>query len=181
MIYGERIRLRAIERQDLPRFVEWLNDPEVRQGLLLHLPMSQAQEENWFEDMLKRPPAEHPMVIEVNEENEWMMIGNCGLHNIDWRCRSAEVGIFIGEKRLWNKGYGTEAMSLLLKHGFETLNLNRIALDVYENNPRAVRAYEKAGFVHEGRKRKAMFKEGKYLDILVMSVLREDWFEKNLP
>jgi RimJ/RimL family protein N-acetyltransferase len=175
MIYGENIRLRAIDRQDLPRFVEWLNDPEVRRGLLLHLPMSRAEEENWFEDMLKRPAVEHPLVIEIQEGTEWIMIGNCGIHNVDWRCRSAEVGIFIGEKRLWNRGYGTNAMRLLLKHGFETLNLNRIALEVYENNPRAVRSYEKSGFVHEGRKRKAMFIEGKYHDILIMSVLREEW------
>lgn len=175
MIYGEGIRLRATERQDLPRFVEWLNDPEVRRGLLLHLPMSLAEEEDWFENMLKRPSAEHPLVIEILEGTEWVMIGNCGIHNIDWRCRSAEVGIFIGEKRLWNQGYGAKAMRLLLQHGFETLNLNRIALDVYENNPKALRSYEKVGFVHEGRKRQAMFKEGIFFDILTMSVLREEW------
>jgi diamine N-acetyltransferase len=118
MIYGDNIRLRAIERQDLPRFVEWLNDPEVIQGLLFYLPMSLAEEEGWFENMLKRPPVEHPLVIEIHEGNEWVMIGNCGVHNIDWRCRSAEVGIVIGEKRLWGHGYGTQAMQLLLNHCF---------------------------------------------------------------
>jgi len=179
MIYGEHMRLRAIERSDLPRFVEWLNDPDVRQGLLLHLPMSQAQEENWFENMFKRPAVEHPLVIEVHEGGDWVMIGNCGIHNIDWRCRSAEVGIFIGEKHLWNQGYGTKAMRLLLKHSFETLNLNRIALEVYETNPRAIHSYEKVGFVHEGRKRQAMYKEGKHFDILIMSVLREEWQAAN--
>jgi RimJ/RimL family protein N-acetyltransferase len=85
------------------------------------------------------------------------------------------VGIFIGEKSLWNQGYGTEVMKLLLKHGFHTLNLNRIALEVYENNPRAVRSYEKAGFVHEGCKRQGMYKDGHYIDILLMSVLRSEW------
>jgi diamine N-acetyltransferase len=175
MIYGDNIRLRAIERQDLPRFVEWLNDPEIIQGLLFYLPMSLAEEEGWFENVLKRPPAERPLVIEIHEGNEWVMIGNCGVHNIDWRCRSSEVGIFIGEKRLWSHGYGTQAMQLLLKHCFETLNLNRVALDVYENNPRAIRSYEKAGFTHEGRKRQAMYKDGRYLDILIMSILRQEW------
>jgi RimJ/RimL family protein N-acetyltransferase len=175
MIYGERIRFRAVEREDLPRFVAWLNDPEVFQGLLLYLPLSLNEEENWYESMMKRPTDEHPMVIEIQQADEWLPVGNCGFLNIDWRSRSGEVGIFIGEKRLWNRGYGTDAMRLLLQHGFHTLNLNRIALDVYDTNLRAVRSYEKAGFVQEGRKRQAIFKDGKYFDILQMSVLREEW------
>jgi RimJ/RimL family protein N-acetyltransferase len=177
MIYSGRIRLRAPERSDIPRFVAWLNDPEVRAGLLVSLPLSTADEESWFEAMLKRPLEEHPLTIEVRQGDDWLPVGNCGFHNIDWRCRAAEVGIFIGEKSLWNQGYGTEVMRLLLKHGFHTLNLNRIALDVYETNPRAIHSYEKAGFVHEGRRRQAMFKDGRYVDILQMSVLRSEWQE----
>ncbi len=177
MIYAERIRFRAPDHQDLPLFITWLNDPEVRAGLLMYLPFSMADEEQWFEGMLKRPPQEHPFVIEVHEAENWKPVGNCGFHNLDWRCRSAEVGIMIGEKPYWNRGYGTEAMRLLLKHGFDTLNLNRIYLDVYQNNPRAIRAYEKAGFVHEGIKRQAAYKNGQYIDILLMSVLRSEWQE----
>ena len=175
MIYGERIRLRAIEREDLLRFVNWLNDPDVLQGLLIYLPLSLQDEEKWYENMMKRPMDEHPMVIEIQQAEGWLPIGNCGFMNIDWRCRSGEVGIFIGEKRLWNQGYGTDAMNLLLQHGFNTLNLNRVALDVFDTNLRAVRSYEKAGFVHEGRRRQAFFKDGKYVDILQMSVLRQEW------
>jgi RimJ/RimL family protein N-acetyltransferase len=115
------------------------------------------------------------MVIEIRQEDGWQPIGNCGFHNIDGRCRSAEVGLFIGEKELWGQGYGTEVMQLLLKHAFETLNLNRLSLDVYETNPGAIRAYEKAGFVQEGRKRQGMYLDGKYVDILIMSVLRDEW------
>lgn len=177
MIYSGRIRLRAPERSDIPRFVTWLNDPEVRAGLLVSLPLSTADEDGWFEAMLKRPLEEHPMTIEVRQGDDWLPVGNCGFHNVDWRCRAAEVGIFIGEKSLWNRGYGTEVIRLLLKHGFNTLNLNRIALDVYETNPRAIRSYEKAGFVHEGRRRQAMYKDGRYVDILQMSVLRSEWQE----
>lgn len=175
MIFGENVRLRAIEREDLPQYVEWLNDPEVRSGLLLHLPLSQVEEDGWYENMIKRPAAEHAMAIEILSDDGWIFVGSCGLHNIDWRCRSAEAGIFIGDKRYWSQGYGTDVMRLILYHGFETLNLNRIALDVYDNNPRAIRAYEKAGFVHEGRKRQGMYKDGKYLDTLLMSVLRDEW------
>ncbi len=178
MIFGKRIRLRAPERSDLHQFVAWLNDPEVLAGLLIYAPLSSVDEESWFESMLKRPIEEHPLVIEIRQgENEWQMIGNCGFHAFNWRVRSAEVGIFIGEKSKWNQGYGTEVMELLLQFGFDTLNLNRIALEVYENNPGAIRAYDKAGFVIEGRKRQAMFKGGEYVDILLMSVIRSEWQE----
>ena len=175
MIYGDRIRLRAPTRSDLPQFVEWLNDPEVKAGLLMALPLSFEDEEAWFENMRKSPAAQHPLVIEVRNGDDWRMIGNCGFHIIDWRIRSAEVGIFIGDKSYWNRGYGTEVMRLLLRHGFNTLNLNRVALEVFETNPRAIRAYEKAGFVHEGRRRQDMFKDGRYIDVLLMSVLRSEW------
>ena len=175
MIYGKRIRLRAPEREDIPLFVKWLNDPEVRRGLARYLPMSAAEEEKWYEGMLDRPVAEHPLTIEVQKEETWLAIGNLGFFNIDWRVRMAEVGILIGEKAFWNQVYGTESMRLALKHGFDTLNLNRIFLVVYENNPRAIRSYEKAGFVHEGRQRQAVYMEGEYIDMLMMSVLAKDF------
>jgi len=177
MIYGKGMRLRAPTRADLQLFVAWLNDPEVTAGLLVSLPMSLEDEETWFTNMLNRPIEQHPLVIEIQQGDDWVPVGNCGVHNIDWRARSAEVGIFIGEKSLWNQGFGSDAMRLLLEHGFKTLNLNRIALDVYETNPRAIRSYEKVGFVHEGRKRQGMYKNGQYIDILIMSVLRSEWEE----
>lgn len=175
MIYGQRVRLRSPEREDIPRFVAWLNDPEVRSGLSLYLPLSLVEEEQWFEDMVKSPAPERPMVIEIEDNGGWTAVGNCGFLPIDWRNRSGEVGIFIGEKSYWNKGFGTEVMRLLLKHGFDTLNLHRIGLRVYENNRGAIRSYEKAGFQNEGCLREAEYQEGKYLDIYLMSVLRSEW------
>ena len=175
MIIGKRVRLRAPMREDLPRFVAWLNDPEVRQGLSLYLPLSLDQEQRWYESMLERPADEHPLVIEIRSGEAWAPIGNCGFHNIDWRNRAAELGIFIGEKSYWNQGYGSEVMRLLLRHGFQTMNLNRIFLRVFDNNPRAIRSYEKAGFIHEGRMRQAEFQQGSYFDVLYMSVLKSEW------
>jgi diamine N-acetyltransferase len=180
MITGTRIRLRAIERSDIPLFATWLNDPEVTQGLLLYLPMSQAQEENWFENMLKQPPEQHPLGIEVKNPDGWDIIGNCGFHAVDWKNRSAEVGIFIGKKELWSQGYGQDAMRLLLRHGFNNLNLHRIYLHVFDNNPRAVRSYEKVGFIHEGRLRQDIYKNGSFHDVLVMSVLRPEWQDSEI-
>ena len=179
MILGKRIRLRAVEREDLPLFVEWLNDPEVIEGLIFTQPLSLEEEQLWFEKLAERPQVERPLAIEVQEGERWRLIGNSGFHNISLINRSSEVGIFIGDKTLWNSGYGTETMQLLLKHGFETLNLNRIALVVYDDNLRAIRTYEKAGFILEGRLRQAKYKHGRYIDELIMSVLRSEWIERN--
>jgi RimJ/RimL family protein N-acetyltransferase len=175
MIYGNRIRLRGPERSDIPMFVRWFNDAEVTAGLLMVLPMTQAAEEDWFDGLSKRDPYERPMVIEARQGDDWKAIGNCGYHNLDWRVRSAELGIVLGEKEYWNQGYGAETMQLLLDFGFRTINLNRIWLRVFSNNPRAIHCYEKVGFVHEGRLRQANYKDGQYVDELIMGVLRGEW------
>lgn len=175
IMYGKRIRLRAAEREDVGKFHEWVNDPEVTRGLALYLPMSMQDEMNWFEGLSKRDPHQRPLAIEVRKGKAWKLIGNCGVFDIELTHRSAELGIMIGDKLEWNKGYGSEAMTLLLHHCFETLNLNRAFLRVYEDNVRAVRSYEKAGFVLEGRLRQAVYKHGKYEDVLFMSVLRSEW------
>jgi diamine N-acetyltransferase len=178
MIYGKRIRLRADERSDLPKFTEWLNDPEVRRYISMRLPVSLANEEGWFESMLKRPVEEQPLAIEIKDGDGWRLIGNCGFFEIDHIAHSTEVGIFIGDKTCWNKGYGTEVMSLLLDHGFGTLNLNRIFLRVDAANKGGIRAYEKAGYVHEGIFRQGTFQGGEYRDLLFMSVLHSEWVSR---
>lgn len=175
MIFGERIRLRAMERTDLPAFVRWFNDPDVRDNLSMYLPLSSVEEEKWFEETMEKPAYEHPLTIEIQEDGNWVAIGNAGLFNFEWRNRSAELGISIGEKRYWNQGYGSETVGLLLRHGFQTLNLHRIFLRVFAYNQRGIRAYEKAGFVHEGTMRQSEFRRGVYQDILLMSILRNEW------
>jgi RimJ/RimL family protein N-acetyltransferase len=175
MYYGKRIRFRAPERTDIPTFVSWFNDPEVRHGLALYTPMSIAQEEKWFEEMLKRPEIQQPLTIEARSGEDWVTIGNTSLFSFNHQDHRAELGIVIGNKDYWNKGYGTEAITLLLKHCFETLNLNRVMLKVFKNNPRAIRCYEKSGFQHEGTMRQAHYQDGKYHDVLIMGILKEEW------
>jgi RimJ/RimL family protein N-acetyltransferase len=180
MIFGDHIRFRAIERDDLPIFVKWINDPDVKLGIGIYLPFSMDDEQEWFDTMQKRPASEHNLAVEVKEmtpqgDETWKMIGSCGFFNYDQRNASTEFGIMIGDKSYWDKGYGTEAVLLLVKHGFQTINLNRIYLRVLETNPRAIRAYEKAGFTHEGRQRQADFRDGRYIDLLVMSMLRSEF------
>lgn len=178
MIKGDRVRLRHIEKEDLPRFVEWLNDPVVSQGLSIHTPLSMVEEESWFEEMLASPSEERSLCIEAKKDDGWHLIGNSGFFGIDWRNRAAELGLFIGDREYWDKGYGTEVVKLLLQHGFATLNLHRIFLRVFEDNPRAIRSYEKAGFIHEGRQRQAEYHSGQFHDVLFMSVLRPEWAEE---
>ncbi|HHY89164.1 MAG TPA: GNAT family N-acetyltransferase [Chloroflexi bacterium] len=175
MLRGKRIRLRPAERSDLPHFVRWFSDPEVTRYLSMRFPMSMAREEQWFEDMLKRPQVEHVLCIEVDQDGEWKLIGNCAFHKVDWINSSAEVGISIGEKEYWNQHYGREALAVLVNYGFTELNLHRIWLQVFANNPRGIRAYESIGFRHEGRKREHEYINGEYVDDLIMGVLRHEW------
>lgn len=176
MLIGKKVRLRAIEREDLPNCVRWLNDRDVTEFLLQSSPMSQAMEEKWFDDQLSiSPTSGQVLVIEAQVGADWVHIGNTGLHHIEQVTREAEFGIFIGEKSYWNQGFGREATLLTLKHGFEDLNLNRIYLHVFEMNPRGIAAYKAAGFVQEGTLREAVYKNGRYYNVLVMSVLHSEW------
>jgi diamine N-acetyltransferase len=178
MIIGEQVRLRAMDKADIPFFVKWLNDPEVKQGLSLYMPLSITEEEKWFETILEREPYERPMAIEIQPDpdiDEWIFVGNASFFGFDWLSRVAEFGIHIGEKEYWDKGFGTRILKLFCKFGFETLNLNRLWLRVFETNQRAIRAYEKAGFSIEGRYRQGQFLDGKYVDVIIMSVLESEW------
>ncbi|MBT3669606.1 MAG: GNAT family N-acetyltransferase [Chloroflexi bacterium] len=176
MIYGERIRLRAPEREFIPLFFDWINDPEVRHGLTIFKPMSIAGEEIWFEKMLKLPEHEQPFTIEVKDENgKYLPIGNIGLFDIDWIARKSEFGIMIGRKDHWDQGLGTDTIKLFLEYCFNTLNLNCVRLSVYSYNTRAQHVYENIGFVHEGVLRQSIFRFGEYHDEIKMSVLRSEW------
>ena len=181
-LYGDQVRLRASERTDLQNFVRWFGDPEVTENLDMIGVMGMANEEIWFEDMIKRPAIEQVLVIEVKTEPApsgnpeiWLPIGTIGLYDVNSIARHAELGISIGEKAYWNRGFGSEAIRILLNEGFYKYNLHRIELRVNARNHRAIKAYEKVGFVHEGTKRESTFRDGEYMDMLVMSVLRPEW------
>jgi RimJ/RimL family protein N-acetyltransferase len=178
MILGQRIRLRPVEKDDLPRFVKWFADPETRRYLALYLPLGQAQEEQWFERNVTAGDMQ-AWAIDAQPDDaapgHWAHIGSCGYHAIDYRHRHGELGIVIGAADYRGRGYGTDAVQTLVAFGFYTLNLNRIFLRVYADNARAIRAYEKVGFQLEGRLRQDNFYNGTYRDTLIMGVLRSDW------
>jgi RimJ/RimL family protein N-acetyltransferase len=174
MFRGEKIQLTAIQREYLPKYVEWLNDFETSQFLApgIPFPMSLEEELDWFENRRRR---EGSYIFAILTLAENKLIGNTGLHNVDLKNRSATFGIFIGEKTCWGQGYGTDATRTIVQWGFEQLGLNRIELWVYDFNPRAIRAYEKAGFRREGVRRQGLYRNGRFCDEYMMAILRAEW------
>ncbi|HJM89217.1 MAG TPA: GNAT family protein [Dehalococcoidia bacterium] len=173
---GEQIRLRAVERSDTRRAWEFINDREVVEHLGIRYPATMKSEEEWSEKAAAANSyAESQFAIELAESGEY--IGNCGLHRVSYEDRSAEVGIVIGAKEQWGKGYGTDALRTLVFFGFRDLNLRRIALDVDANHPAAIKSYERVGFQHEGRRRAEHWLRGQAIDFLAMSILRAEFDE----
>ena len=171
MIRGTKTRLRALERDDLPHFVRWINDPETRHFMAMRYPLSMTEEETWWDGFLQRKN-DHIFAIEAEDGT---YIGNIGLHGLERENRRATLGIMIGDKRYWGEGYGTDAILAMLDWAFGYLNLNRVYLTAYAYNERAIGCYLKCGFRHEGTMRQARYVDGKYYDELMMGILREEY------
>jgi RimJ/RimL family protein N-acetyltransferase len=166
---GSLIRLRAREPEDEPLLFAWFNDPEVTEHLTVRYPLSHAQERAFIERAGTISYEYASFAIETLAEGR--LIGGAGLEHQSAENRSAILGIAIGDKAHWDGGYGTDTMRTLCRFGFEMMNLHRIQLDVHAGNERAIHVYEKVGFKHEGRRRAAAFKFGRYHDILIMGLL----------
>lgn len=171
ILEGERVRLRPMEPRDLPKFVEWLADPEVRRWLAaLQEPPTLEDEVDWYESTRANPDN----VLWSMETLEGQLVGTIELR-LNPVSKRAELGIAVQDKTQWSKGFGTDAVKLALEYGFDDLELNRIELTVDSENGRGRRCYEKCGFVEEGVLRQHRFVEGKFGDTVVMSVLRSEW------
>ncbi|GAB4542297.1 MAG: GNAT family protein [Anaerolineae bacterium] len=171
MIQGKQIRLRAVEPGDLPDYHRWLNDPEVIRYLKLYTPLSMPDEEDWYR-AVREDASQMVFAIETEAGQH---IGNLGLMRLNWKDRSAELGIVIGNKSQWGKGYAQDAIQTLLNFAFEEMNLNRIYLRVYAGHTAAITVYRKCGFVEEGRLREETYSEGRYHDMLVMGILKREF------
>ena len=166
---GRLIRLRAYEPEDESKLYEWYNDPEVTRHLMLRYPLSHATERDFIEQM-KQPGHNNAHFAVVRKENG-ELIGGTGLAVPHPEIREGVLGISIGNKSFWDQGYGTDTMRTLCRFGFEMMNLHRIELEVYAENERARKVYERVGFRVEGTRRDAIFKYGRYQDIVVMGLL----------
>ena len=166
--------LREIERTDLPLINQWRNDPELISLLGANFFFIGAGiDERWFDGYLANRDKAVRLAMVVGQERKH--IGNVQLTSIHATNRTAEFSIFIGDKAYQSGGYGPVATQQLLAHGFNDLNLNRIYLTLMVDNERAHRMYLRLGFQEEGRQRQAVFKGGRYHDVLEMALLREDF------
>ena len=174
MIAHGSVYLRAAERDDIPRFVSWMNDWRTSRTLLLRSPLSIPLEEAWFDRMVADQGKGAYFFVACLLEDD-RPIGTIGLFDLDLVDGSAGLGISVGDPADRGRGHGTDMMEALVTWAFRTLRLERIWLDVYDINPGAKRVYERVGFVHEGILRHAVFREGRFVDVHRMAILAGEW------
>lgn len=172
-LVGENIYLSPINTEDYEKFTEWLNDFDTTDYLGRSCINTTLEGEKEFLDKNSKGQMKF-MIVRLEDD---IAIGTISLDSICHINRRATLGIFIGDKSGRNKGYGTEAIRLILDYGFNYLNLNNIKLDVLEFNQRALACYKKCGFKEYGRRRKADFVNGKYYDRIEMDILSEEFKE----
>ncbi len=174
MLVGRKVTLRGITRDDLPDIWRFNNDLEVELAGGGDPPKPQAFERLLSEfdrdsSMGGRDPAHFAI------EADGKLIGHCGLSNFNHTSHTCELGIGIGDKEYWGKGYGRDSVSLLVDYAFRYRNFHRVWLWVHADNERAIRSYLSCGFVEEGRLRQHMWSNGRYVDVVYMGILRGEW------
>lgn len=171
---GRKVNLRPFTRADLPILTRWINDPAVRDFLTATLPQTEKQEEEWFNKL----GADDKNVVLGIETKEGLLIGSMGIHQINWKDRICTTGALIGEKEYWGRGYGTDAKMVLLDYIFNTLNLRKVCSSVIAYNKRSLHYSLHCGYKIEGRRRKHIFKRGRYWDLIELGLFKKDWLEK---
>jgi ribosomal-protein-alanine N-acetyltransferase len=176
MIRGERVWLRPTEPSDLIEDSQYAGDAEVGHFLGAKTPMSKAAAERFSAEIFSQnqhdPQGYGYSICLLGSADS---IGTIFLRNVDKVNGSGIVGIFIGDRRYLGKGYGTDALNALVDFGFGELRLERIELEVFDYNLRAIRSYEKAGFQTDAVLRRSRFHRGAHHDVHLMSILRGDW------
>ncbi len=166
---SEMIGLRPLTVADAtPEYLSWLNDPEVTRGIETGLfPATKESLRVYLENVSQ---SRTDLMFAIIDKKLDKHVGNAKLANINWVHRNAQFGIIIGDKEAWGKGFGSDACRLLVKYAFEKINLHKVWLIVYANNPVARKMYEKAGFREEGCQKEHVFSEGRFVDAYLMAV-----------
>lgn len=175
MFTGKNIRLRPERKEDVAKLIAIRNEEEVLENLSMYLPLQGSVErgEYWFNEELKE---KHTNDVEfVIEKLDGTIIGMCGTMDTNWKNSYTTVWIFLGGPEQRSKGYGSEALGLLVDYIFNEMNLNRVRLFVFEFNKRAVKSYEKCGFKVEGTLRQELYRKGKYNDVYQMAILKREY------
>ena len=174
MYFGEKTCLRSYRLDDIEKATKFLNDKELKKYLVNNIPfpISIWEEENWIKSQRGGVDGKYNFAIEDLENKNY--IGGCGIQDVNWLTRVATVGIMIGDKGYWGKGYGTDAMKVLISFVFNDMNINKIRLSTFSFNERAIRSYKKCGFEIEGVLKYEIFKEGRYYDEIIMSIFNKN-------
>jgi RimJ/RimL family protein N-acetyltransferase len=168
MIRGHKVVLRAVEEADYPLIHRWLNHSEVWRYMDYETPYSLADVK---EDIERSRKEGHPFTILVEDRP----IGRIGLNQFRRRDRICSFYMFIGEPTFWGQGYAQDAAMTLLSYAFDRWDLYQVELWTLADNNRAIGIYRRCGFVEEGRLRDRSFKDGEWVDHIVMSVNREEF------
>ena len=176
VLKGEKVVLRPIRLSDAGRFVRWLTDPKVYEYLQAqNRYLTLKKEKEWIKKSLKEK-TDKRFAIEILDK---VHIGVVSLERVETKHRRAAFGIFIGDKKYWNQGLGTDAARTILKYGFLKMKLHKVELDVFGYNPRALKVYKRLGFKREGVKREHNYHKGRFWDVYHMSILDREWKNKN--
>ena len=174
MIIGDRIYLRAFDSKDVALRARWMNDPEVRTYLNNPFPVSESSTESWLA-RINSDPSRIDLMICLKEDHT--PIGYTGYRDIDYINGGAEIYIGIGSKEHWGEGLGTEAKKISINYVFDRYNINVIYAKMRPQNLGSIRLNKKIGFQIDGVLRSHVFSKGAYRDMMIMSLLREEFFE----
>ncbi len=170
ILEGSRVRLIPATEEMLPSFIAWFADAEVTRYLGRDNPPSLKEEQEWFE-RASRSEKDVFWAIMVGEK----LIGTIGIHVINFRNRNAVTGIMIGEKDEWGKGFAPEAQTLRTRYAFEELGLEKLMTEAFAENRRSIRSLEKVGYRQIGMRRRHIFRGGRWHDMWLAELLREEW------
>ena len=175
MYNGDLVKLRAYKEDDVERAVVFINDEEVKKLLDSNtpFPMTKWQEEDWIKSRKVGADLTYDFAIEDLETGKY--IGGCSINECNLKNRNCTIGIMIGDKEYWGKGYGSDALKVLIKFIFEEVNMKKIKLGVFSFNNRAIACYKKVGFKEEGILKNELYRSGKYYDIVQMAIFKDEW------
>ena len=177
ILKGKKSSLRGLQREDLVLVGRWWDDAEVTYLLEMGLrPTRDKELESFWRSAMD---SEDNIVFAICDSVNGQLLGTCGLYAISWASRRAQFNILIGEKDSWDRGVGSNAASLILQYAFEKLNLESVHLGVNSENLRAIASYRKVGFIHEGRRRHFIYRNGRYYDMDIFSILRDEYSKIN--
>jgi acetyltransferase, GNAT family len=169
---GDRLYLSPMNPNDVEKYVEWISSPIVSDGMgNTSNILTEAVDKEFIEKALKNGDKCFAIILLENDE----LIGNCSIYVKSANDGVAELGIFIGDEKFRNNGYGQESLNLLLDYGFNYLNLNSVYLNVFSFNDVAINCYKKIGFKEAGRLRENYFLNGKYYDVIYMDILKREF------